>query len=367
MAATVSDEVLLTGEAFNGVIRAASDRIDRDRPIFWDEIVPTVEAAEEELRAKFTGGAYAADIITDDGEAIVHEGGAVTIPAGSIPNLKHGRHFSQEMIERLSRIEAGNATRSDRDQFFNWRARAADDLVFGIKQRRAYLKACMMTDTIVYNRLGIQIIGTWGMPAAYKVNEVVGWDTHGSATPVTTILTTKQTVESDSGTVLDGMILSRAAFNHMVQAAEFIARIAGLVQYSVPTGAYSPQDPKMETFALGILGLKEIRIDDAQYKVREKNGVESRHRYVPVPRVCLYSTIAKGNSLYWDFGNAITTESRMLARRGEGVVQSGPHGFSTIPADLSPPHETLWAVQRGFPRKHDDYCSAVINTGTYTS
>lgn len=365
--ATVPDDVLLQPGAFTGIVRAASDKIDRERPIIWDDLVPDVESPEEEAMVKFTGAAFAADIVGDDGEAVVHDGGGVTLVSGDIPNLKHGRHFSQQMIQRLRRLQQGRADRTDRDGFFNWRFRAADDLTFGIKQRRGYLKACMITDSIAYNRLGIKIVGTWGMPAVMKATSTIGWDTHGSATGVTDILTLKRAASLDNGAVLDGAIASSATWYHLYQQAEFIARIQGVVTFPVQSGSFSPQDPQMETFALRILGLKEIHVDDAQYKVREKDGSITTGRYVPVPRLTLFNIQARKNAAYWAFNNVVTSESIELAADGKAQEQSGPFGYETRPHDLNPPHRTLWAVQRGFPVKHDDYASAVLNTGTYTS
>jgi len=331
---------------------------------------PDIPATDREILGEYNTAVRAAEIIADDAEAIVYRGGRIVPRSVAITNIKIGQHLTQEMIEQLDRLERTLGTGADAAELLDWKRRTAGEIALGIRQTRNYMKCGMLRDSFVSNRYGINLNVTFGMPAAQKVTSAVGWDTHATATPVTDVLTTKRAAAL-KGESLNRLTCSTAAFYHMVQCAEFIARIAGVVQYAVPAGAYSPQDPQMERFAIQILGLKEIVLDDATMDREEKDGTVTTVRYLPLTDVLLTSTADDGNAQAWDFANGIVTESRLAARGSAsdaiGGPQRGPYGFITQPPELNPPQITFWGVQRGFPRKKRKTAGAVISTGSYTS
>jgi hypothetical protein len=362
---TLTDEQLLSSGAFNEMVRDQADAIAIAKPLVYADYIPVVDAADEEVMAKWTGAAFAADIIADDGEAQVEDGGTVSASSQAIPNFKHGRRFNQAQIERWKRIARRIATGRDRDQYRNWQRRTADELLLGIRQRRNYVAAGVMNDGLVYDRFGVKLTGNWAMPAGLKINSVVTWDTHATATPVTDVHQAQnyRAQQGDGGT-FDVGIMSLAAYSHLIQCTQFINMIQGQLGFAVTAGSFAPEDPRMYEFARNILRLKRIILDDSTYTVRNAAGTKVTARYSPIPNVLLTTEAAKGNSSEWDFANATVTESGEI----DGIAeQAGPFGFITRPPELNPPQRTYWAVQRGWYRKHNDYACARIVTGAYSS
>jgi hypothetical protein len=367
-------ELILDSAEFLGMVRAAADQQNRDRPLLYDTIVPDRPATEREIMAEYTTTVVAADIVADDSEALVYTPSReITMRTMTVPNLKLGRFLSQEMIEQADRLQQSRGTAADQAEFVDWKANAANDLALGLRQIRNLMKASMLRDSFSYDRYAIDLDVTWGMPASQKITSTIAWDQHATATPVTDILTAKVQTALNGSTLNTG-IFTTASFQHMVQCQEFIDRIAGIVQYAVPANAYSPQDPQMEAFALQILGLRNIRFDDSTFLREEKDGTKTELRATPIPDVTLFNTADEGNAAVWDFANGFVTESRFRGMAASGTAasnpaapQRGPYGYVTFPGQLNPPNITFWIVQRGFPRKKRKAASTVIDTGNYVT
>jgi hypothetical protein len=366
-------ELILNSLEFLGMVRAAAEDQNNKRPLLYDTIVPDRPATDNEIMGEWSRTTFAADIIAEDSEAPVYTPtGRTTVRTMRVPIIKFGQWLSQEMMEQADRLQQSRGTLADQTALYDWKANAANDLVLGIRQIRNYMKGCMLRDSFTYDRYAIDIDSTWGMPASQKVTATVAWDQYATATPVTDVLTTIYEA-SLNGETFDEVITSRACFNHMVRCEEFISRIAGIVQYAVPAGAYSSQDPQMEAFALQILGLKRIRFDDASFIRKERDGSETQLRYAPITDFMLMSSANDGNEQAWDFANGVVTESRFAgmtsgaANRDPGAPKRGPYGYVTFPNHLNPPNITYWGVQRGFPRKKRPAASAVIDTGNYVT
>jgi hypothetical protein len=136
---------------------------------------------------------------------------------------------------------------------------------------------------------------------------------------------------------------------------------------SLGSGMPSANNAPLHQSWLGtILGLA-VELDDRQYQTEALGGSVGTARYLPVNSVVLSSSGLDGDTSVWDFANGVVTES-VVGSLGSSVVggfsapATGPVGYVTTPTDLNPPNVTLWAVQRGFPRRHAVAATAVLNS-----
>jgi hypothetical protein len=73
-----------------------------------------------------------------------------------------------------------------------------------------------------------------------------------------------------------------------------------------------------------------------------------------------------GNQEAWDFANGRVMETMDglvpdIIGGGFGGTREGPVSYATAGNPQgNPPGQVLWAVQRGFPRKHRESANAVI-------
>lgn len=362
----LSDGQILDSVKFNALILDQFTRYQESLPLTWLNRTPIVNADDDEITTYFTGKVFAADIVADDQKAAVYEAGQLEYVTNIIPNLKAGKRFSQQLVQRLMRIKRnfGSAgIRGDISMFTNWETRAAMDLVRGVRERMNALICAMRIDAISYNRLGIQINGSWGMPSDLKVTPGTLW-TSTSATPITDVLTLKVYAEHQYGEVFDRMTLSTTDFINMVSTTEFKNLVPGLVNAPIPNTGYNPRDPRMQAFASELLGM-EIAQENKLIFQQGADGTISSSRVLPLGQVELSVKADDNDPTAMDFANAVVTEALVAGLVGDpdniaGGEQFGPFGYFTGNSDLNPPDLVAWAVARGFPRKLRKTCTAVL-------
>jgi hypothetical protein len=351
---------------FNAIIQDQNERFLETLPLRWDNRTPKTPADDDEITTYFTGKVFAADIVADDQEAVVYEAGQLEYVTNVIPNLKLGKRFSQTMIARLNRIRnnlRGGNVRGDLDMFQNWEARAGRDLLRGIREQRNALICAMQLDSVVYDRLGIKITGSWGMPADLKFTPATPW-TNPAALAVTDTLSAKSYAANTYGEVYDRMTLSTADFINFVSTTEFKQLVPGLIGQPLAATAFNPRDQRMANYASQLLGM-DIELDDKLLFNQASGGNVANARVLPAGRVILSVKADDNDDTAMDFGNAIVTESQVAGLVGDpdnvaGGEQYGPFGYFTGNADLNPPNLIAWGVARGFPRKLRKTCTAVM-------
>ena len=211
----------LTTTRIRAVLRD-TENIQLTQPRLWRSRLNRVIAPDDEILAKVTGDIIAADIITDDAEAVVHGGDTVKFTGGKVPNIKHGRMFSQNMLRTIARIEAATADASDKAFFDNYIVESRQRLEQGVADREELLICQMLEDTGVYDRYGVKFSGmTWGMASIVKVTVGTYWTDSANATPIADTLAVKQAAIDYDGTTYDRMTLSTTAFNNMIATTEF--------------------------------------------------------------------------------------------------------------------------------------------------
>lgn len=338
-------------------------------PLVWVNRIPSVEALDEEILARITGRVLAADIIEDDGKAVLRAPDTIRTQQSKVPNLKHGIHLPQSMLRILSRIEAGNADRRENSIFENFIVNQIMKLREGVFARMESIHVAMLQDSFSYDNLGIKMSGVdWDMPSDLKVTSSPVWS-GSTGTPITDILTLRRIARQKYGVNLNRVTLSTQAMLHAVATAEFQAMslpiLAALNLADNALAAMGQNTDMMLNLAGRVTSGMIWEIDDRQTWTENQYGTQVASNYQAANKVILTSTDADNNDAYWDWANGEVTETMpgavpSLIGDFEGPM-SGPVGYATA-ADPqgNPPGIVLWGVGRGFTRRHMEACSAVI-------
>lgn len=328
--------------------------------------VPRVPASDEEITARVTGDVVAADLVADDQAAPIKSADVYTMTTTKIPNLKHGRQFMQKQINLLERINSGAANARELQIFDNYVFNALRKLLRGVEDRMEMLLASMVADAGTYNRFGITMSNmTWGMPADLKVTAAVPWSTAATATPVSDLQALINAGKTH-GVAYDRVTMSTQAFRYMTATVEFReqARFYNQIEINA-TGFPTQNDRIMTTLAVQMLGL-EIELYDAMTKIESYEGAHTAERFLPENKVILSSRAFDNDEDTWDFANGTVTETtlRDFVNMPFGTFDGpseGPVAYATVAnPQLNPPGIILWAVARGFPRKHNVAASACL-------
>lgn len=356
------------------IIRTFNNSRDVPTDLRFLARTPVVPAADSEVMARFTGQVIIADLVANDQKAVTYDSGRYTFEGTAIPNIKHGRHLTQEMINHLLGLQASGVGGEDETGLINdYQNRTIDDLLLGVRQRMEALLVAMAIDGLSYNRLGIIMTNvTWGMPSDLKVTPAVSWDNAGSATPVADLQAVQLTAQVRYGQMYDRATMSTQAFRYMIATTEFQNKARMYLAPNVSFVNLSTSDlAMMRTLAERVIGMS-IELYDSRYWYQNPDGSLTSAPYLPIVKVVLSFTGDDNNRAASDFANAITTEL-VVAELGAntGIVgtlggpQRGPIAYATVPHDLNPPNVTYWACARGFPRKHRLQSTAVLTVGTF--
>jgi hypothetical protein len=211
------------------------------------------------------------------------------------------------------------------------------------------------------------------MPSDFKVTPSVPWTTSATATPIADIMDLVSLAANTHGIRFNRVTMSRTAFRHMIATTEFQTLAAnmlpaGFTLSAVPTSA----DSSFLELANKMLGEGiTIEIDDSSALTINDAGTVSAVRYMPEQYVILSNSAFDGDSSVWDFANGVVSESIQSTLLGGAStfgtipIQEGPVGYAApMNIDANPPGIGVWAVQRGFPRKHLETVTARITAYT---
>ena len=330
--------------------------------------VPTVRAVDGEITARFIAYPQIADLIADDSRAVVYNTGKFQMSTTKVPNLKIGANMTQSMLNQLLQI-AANPGASDIDFFTDWESQTIFNLRLGLQQRVEVLLVAMMTDSFVYDRLGLKISASWGMPADLKVTSGTAWD-NVAAIPVTEILNLRRLAQVRYGIRLNRLTMSLAAFNYMIATTEFQNRAKTFMPVGIVLGTNvaTENTDQMIALATRVLDGIQIVLYDNMYWSQNELGVPSMFPYLPINKVIFDSTANDGNRMVWDLANTVVTEALVASLGGRPIADrnaAGPVSYVTFPENLNPPNITYWAVQRCFPRKHVLQANACLTVGSF--
>ncbi len=367
---------MLTGFRFlestqnlNLLVKTLQTEVEVSRPYTFLARTPIVDSENDELFGTYSGQVFAADIILDDQEAVIVEGGALqTFRAGMVPKVKLGARVGESMIRRMNAL-ADRVTISDGDAdlITGWENSMANRLVQGIRARMNVLACAMFLDDIAYDRLGVKIeaTSTWGMPSSLKNVASTAWSNTAS-TPITDIR-----VLLDEAAVLgqtyDRITMARATFNNVTATTEFNDMAKFLYRFDIPAGTLDTTNVTvMKDLFQQMTGLA-LEIEDSTYRERAANGGNVMKRVFPLKYALLSNSADDGNSSVFDYSNGTVIESLVAPlanaaiREAIGGEQRGPFAYYNTNPTMNPPDLLAWAVQVGWPRKHVPEATARID------
>jgi hypothetical protein len=371
MAITINRTDFFSTTRITRLVQTLANELEISQPLTFlnrTAIVPVVD--DIEILGSYSGPIFAADLITEDAEAVVVDGGRFEVSASvtSIPKIKIGARVSESMIRKLTNLKQGIELVGDSSLITGWELNFAKNLVTGVRHRMNALCAAMMLDNHTYDRLGVKIAGSFGAPSDLKVTLLTTkrWIAANNATmtPISDLETLKRLALTKYGKTYDRVTMSTEAFANITASTEFAerARLFLAIEPSMFSLSLLSQERQEEVFR-GITGLN-LELEDAQMRVREQGGSSTQTRYLPHNQVLLSFTGDDGDSGAYDFANGIVTESivaPLIAGAPDfGGEQVGPVAYYNGNRELNPPDLRAWAVARGFPRKHDKYATAVI-------
>lgn len=361
----------LQAQRVNRIFEALRDVREKPQDLVFLNREPVIPASDEEIIGKFIDYVQVADIIADDAEAGVYNSGKISYESNAVPNLKHGARLTQEMLNRLNRINAYGLDGPDAQALVQWERRTLDNLLLGIRQRMELLLVARACDSLTYNKLGIQIAGNWGMPAGLKVTVGTAWD-NTSATPVSDVQTMQLTGSIKFGIKYDRLTMSTQAFRYMIATTEYQNKARAYIPAQLTFSNIQTLNlDEMRSLAETTMGVK-IVLYDARYQTQNADGTRTFTPFLPIVNVILDSSQNDKNPNVQDFANGVVTESIMSQFVPTGMVGSlpsnatGPVAYVSAKSDMNPPNLTYFGVARGFPRKFLLQSQSCLTVGSFS-
>jgi hypothetical protein len=356
----------------NKLVQTLANKLEIGAPLTFLGRTPLVDVLDDaEILGSYSGSIFAADLITDDAEAVVVDSGRyeMTGRVTSIPNIKIGARVSQSMINKLAMLSRNIELVGQQDLITGWENQLAQNLVTGVRQTMNYLCAAMFLDGIVYDRLGVKLTGTFGHPAELKQTLVGGrvWSVANKSTmkPIEDLQIMTQSTAPLLGKSYNRVTMATATFQLIIQSDEFAERVRLYLRLDPDQFSLSIYDvPNMKNMFQAITGLT-LELEDTTFRVRNTNGTSTVQRVLPDDKVLLSNSTDDNDSSKFDFANAIVDET-VVAPLIEGAPklggpQVGPVSYYRGNPELNPPDLRAWAVAKGFPRLHEKVATAVID------
>lgn len=337
--------------------------------LLFSKRVPTVRAVDSEITARFIQYPQVADLIADGQRAVVYSTGKFQLSTTKVPKLKIGANVTETMLAQIVQI-MGNPGPITSDFFSDWESATLFNLKLGVAQRVEILLVAMMTDSLVYDRLGLKVNASWGMPSDLKVTTGTAWD-NIAATPVDDLLNLRRLAQVKYGVKFNRITMSLAAFNYMIATTQFQNRAKTFLPTTLVLGTNFPTQNTQDMIALATRVLDGIQVVlyDQMYWSQNEAGTPSMFSYLPITKVVFDSTTNDNNRTIWDLANTQVMEAMVASLGGEGIGPRdavGPLAYATFPENLNPPDITYWAVQRCFPRKHLLQANACLTVGAFS-
>lgn len=351
----------------NRLVQTLANQLEIAEPLTFLARTPLVNADDDEIVGRYSGPVFAADLITDDAEAVVVEGGRLEttgVTPGTIPNIKIGASVGQGMINRLRLLQRGIQLAGQSDLITGWENQLAQNLVLGVRQTQNYLCAAMFLDGVVYDRLGVKISAGFGTPNTLKVTTGV-WTNTAAATPLADIQTMLNVTAPSVGKTYNRVDIATPTLQKIFATDEFATRVRLYLRLTPDQFTLNPYDvANLKALLEAITGVT-FNEENSTFRVRNTDGTSTSQRVMPENKVIFSNTADDNNPAAYDFANGIVTESVVApliqgAPEIPGGEQFGPVSYYWGNPDLNPPRINAFAVARGFPRKHDIYSHAIL-------
>jgi hypothetical protein len=364
----------------DGVMEQLQDIRQKPRQLLFLNRTASVPSNGTEIMARFHGRAQISDIIADDAPAVAYSFGKVDFANVNIPKIKHGAVFNESDMRQLLQFRS-LALRGDRDavaQLEMTRDAVVDNLLLGVRWRQEALLVAMALDSFHYDRLGIKIDGTWGMPSDLKVTVSPYWTDASNATPIANILTMKLLGSEKYGQEYNRLTMSTTAFRYMIATTEFANKAEVQMR---PDLAFTQLDQRglepMTRIAEALTGCT-IVLYDGRWWTQGAPGaansvVPTSGRFLPLNKVILDSSQNDNNRMVTDLANEVPIESMLMGMAGMttemGSIPAGrpgPMAYAHVPPlGGNAPSMSMWAVARSYPRKWERAANAVLTVGNF--
>jgi hypothetical protein len=362
----------MTALRLTQVIQGLIDIRDINAGLLWVGRTPITPAADGEILGRFIGNVLIADLIAEDSAAAVYSAGKIQFETYTRPKIKMGRSLTESQLSQLDQIRRGEIR--GEEAFLNFIGPIATTCLAGIRQRMEFLIVGMLTDTIVYDRLGFKVTGaSWGMPADLKVTTANPWDNPATGTPVSDILAMDLIGAVRYGLTYNRLTMSTQAFRYAIATTEFQNKAKVFIPAQLSfTNLNLANLQQMRILAENTFG-KAIELYDSRYFAQDTAGNNTSGPYQPINKVILDNTANDNNAMVRDFSNGIPQETKFLGLPNAAVIggetlqggQYGPIAYMTYPPELNSPELSLWAVAKGWPRKPKVQSNAVLTVGAF--
>lgn len=179
----------------------------------WGPPIPDVPATPEEIIARDSNIAIAANLVVNDAPAPTREVDSITMTGHKVTSLKDGIPMKQADMEMIQRLSALNLP-SDRASLSGIMAKRWTLLRDGDLNLRGYLCAAMMLDELNWDKLGIKMTGLiFGLNPALKVTPQYLWTDTVNADPVRDIIQTVEDFGSIYNLTVDRATISTYGLN----------------------------------------------------------------------------------------------------------------------------------------------------------
>jgi hypothetical protein len=356
----------------NAIMQGITDTREQTPDLVWSRRIPQVDASAGEILMREIRRVVISDVISHDSKAMVYTTGRANFETSNIPKIKHGFQFTESQIRDFLQLRA-DGTLPDGSQYLDFMTRVIDDIELGIRHRGEQLRMAMLFDGVTYDRFGIKITGTWGMPADLNVVAGIPWTDHVNADPVGDIQTLNYVASTRYGITYPRLSLTTPTFQHMIACTNFQNKVRQFLAPNVNFVNLNQLDfDTMKNLALrSIGGITEIEFNDSRYWSQDIATTDfSSVPFHPHGKVILSNPANDGSARAWDYANAPVIESMMVGLAGTATTgrlpgaRRGPLGFATVQPELNPPDITYWGVQSAFPRKKMLQVNAVLDVGS---
>ncbi len=338
------------------------------QPLLWLNRTAKIQAGDDEITARLKFNIYAADIITEDAQALTRDSGQVSFETNQIAKIKHGFNITESQAKTLMKIEKHQGSKVEEFTFAGYIARNTAALIKGIQQREEGMLIGMLLDGYTYDRLGMKVSGSYGMPSDLKITpSTADWDST-SGTPISDMIGVKAYALRTYGEVYDRVTMSYQALQYIIETTEFKSIFKALnFFFSVDSAAIPTTDPLHYSSVVGRMIGMDIEIYEGRFREYAADGTEnSTTRFQPEEKVIFTNKADDNSSSGWDFAQGEIIESLFANFGNTNVIGGrvlegyGPVAYTVINGNLNPPSLTVWAVDRGAPRKLRPTCSAYI-------
>jgi len=353
-------------------VQTLASKYELSRPLTFLNRTAVVNKIDElDILNSYSGSIFAADLITNDAEAVVVDSGRLETVARmrEVPNIKIGQSIGQSQLSKLQALRQ-QIQLDGPDLITGFELNLATTLITGVRQRMNQLCAAMALDGISYDRLGVKVNSGFGTPSVLK-QTIVGtrqWTMDNLTTmkPIEDLQYMAQSVAPLLGKSYDRVTMATTTFRLITQSDEFSERVRLRFQLLPTQFELNPYDVANNQALFEQITGMVLELEDATIRTRNTDGTETGQvRVLPANQVILSNTNDDNDESAYFFGNTIVDETVVAqyvddaARQFNGPAV-GPVAYYWIDPSLNPPRLNAYAVAKGWPVKVDKFAHAIL-------